>query len=112
MLLKRAPRECCLCTQPSFCFGRCPYHYAEARRDPIEWKRLHELTSEERAADCQRLKHPPIPKWEYENPSGEEYLARLCEQRQHYLDTHPDAPMLMTWDDVDALIEAEDQESN
>jgi hypothetical protein len=65
-MAKRAAVECCLCSQPSLALGRCQQHYADVKRDPVEWARLKHLSREALAEECRLLKYPPIPKWTYE----------------------------------------------
>jgi hypothetical protein len=84
---KPAPlaQQCCIpgCTAKRWSAGRCQEHRRQLlREDPTEFQRLQSLSIEQKEYEYRRTKNPPPPPWEYENPEGEAYLARLCEQKE------------------------------
>ena len=95
------------CPSQAKSFGRCLTHYWQLKRDqPEEIVRLKAMTTTERDHEFYKLNHPPLPKWQYENPDGEDYLAR----RQMYLDTH-NVPLLTTWSELDDMMAKYEQEN-
>lgn len=105
MHIPKTKQPCCIpnCGKPRWSRGRCGRHSAELKAaDPDEWARLGTLTTEQQNhlyyLTANNLPHQP---WTYEG--HEDILAR----RQRWLDEHPNAPTLMSWEDVDAEIEQE-----
>jgi hypothetical protein len=112
-------KECCEpgCTIAVFSYGRCNRHYWKLKREqPAEVARLSAMTYIERNAEYDRVKHPPLPSWQYENPQGEAELMAAQEQlwkekREKYLASH-DVPMLTSWFEVDQMVASQLNEEN
>jgi hypothetical protein len=111
--VRKVPQQCCVlvdgirCTKPTWTAGRCSKHRRELEaNDPKELARIAQLSTDERERLFYFTANPPPPPWEYENPDGEAWLIR----RQEYLDLHKNLPMFLTWDELDDLIAAEEQQ--
>jgi len=55
-------------------WGFCTSHYSELLR--------RAANKNDRPEIFERMIHPPIPHWEYENEQGEKELAELVEQQE------------------------------
>jgi len=113
MFIPKAKSPCCIpgCGRPRWSRGRCGRHGQELKlADPAEWMRIAQLSNDQQEHLFYLTAHQlPLPKWEYQG--DEDYLARLCERRQRYLDTH-DVPALLSWEDLDDLIAKEGMEND
>jgi hypothetical protein len=109
----KPPKICCIpgCSSPLWACGRCGIHSQELKRNcPKEFERLRLLLKSDRKAahhEFYLTKNPPPPQFEWEG--DEKWLINRDERRTRYLAERPDSETLLTFEELDDLIEAEDR---